>query len=147
MTRYLPLLVFTVGLLAGSLGPDIGPYALDYGAEVKYEVPIREHGVIVTNEGYYPKRLSIFAGEKIKFFVTSTADQPSCLLVKGKEIFLAAEKGKMAEGEAFFERPGVYTYYCPTGNIEGKITVLPKKSKVRRSVASKKVRVWIPKEE
>jgi len=36
----------------------------------------REVSVIVTAEGYYPKSLTVFQGESVKFYVTSTVEAP-----------------------------------------------------------------------
>ena len=47
--------------------------------------PTREISIIVTKEGYYPKSLSVFEGEKVKFYVTSTLDEPHCMIVEGPE--------------------------------------------------------------
>ena len=47
-----------------------------FAAPVK-EPPTREVAVIVTKEGYYPRSLSVFEGERIKFFVTSTLEEPN----------------------------------------------------------------------
>jgi hypothetical protein len=55
--------------------------------------PSREISIIVTKEGYYPRSLSVFEGEKVKFYVTSTLDEPHCMIVEGHKVFLAANKG------------------------------------------------------
>lgn len=123
----------------------------DYGKAKKFEVPKRDYSVIISDEGYYPKHISIFEGEKIQFFVTTTTDTPSCLMIPEKKIYLAARPGKISEASAYFDKPGIYKYYCPTGKISGRITVLEKVSaeeKVKRELASKpKVRIWLPREE
>ncbi|MBT3586544.1 MAG: hypothetical protein HN509_16670 [Halobacteriovoraceae bacterium] len=130
-----------------------GTFALeyDYGKAEKYTVPLREHSVIVTKEGYYPKNISVFEGEKIRFYLTSTLKEPSCLLIQEKNLFLPAEKGKISEGEVFFKRPGKFKFYCPSGNIKGQITVLQKiteEKKIKREIASKRPKpVWRPREE
>jgi hypothetical protein len=117
----------------------------------KFDVPMREHSVIVTDEGYYPKHISLFVGEKIHFYLTSTLPNPSCLLMPDKNLFLSAVKGKVSEGEAFFNKAGTYKFYCPTGKIVGRITVLAKKvaeeerpKKRAPASVSKKLRVWRP---
>lgn len=117
----------------------------------KFDIPMREHGIIVTDEGYYPKSISIFEGEKVRFFVTSTTKEKSCFMIPEKEIFLSAIKGQMSEAQAVFERKGTYKFYCPTGKIKGKIVVLPKKKKpslkkAKRKIASDEVLIWMPKE-
>lgn len=118
-----------------------------YAAE-ETKRPSREISVIVTKEGYYPRSLSIFEGEKVKFYVTSTVESPSCLIVESHKVFLAANKGKISEGEAVFDKAGEYAFYCPSSKNDGKIVVMKKTSPVRE-VASEKIKdsmIWTPKE-
>lgn len=128
--------------------------ALDYGQGEFYETPIREVSLIVSKEGYYPKNISVFKGEKVRFFLTSTTSTASCMIIREKEVFVSIKKGRITEAEALFKEPGKYKFYCPTGKITGHITVLEKPSSIRkREIASQrkrqrsKVRVWLPKEE
>jgi len=109
--------------------------------------PVREVAVIVTKEGYYPKSLSVFEGEKVKFFVTSTVEEPHCMIVESHKVFLAANKGKVTEAEAVFDKAGEFAFYCPSSKNDGKIVVL-KKAVPKRDVASEKSQegVWTPKE-
>lgn len=109
--------------------------------------PVREVSVIVTKEGYYPKSISVFEGERIKFYVTSTVDDPNCMIVEGHKVFLAANKGKLTEGEAVFDKAGEFAFYCPSSKNDGKVVVL-KKVVPKREVASEKgeAMVWTPKE-
>ena len=72
--------------------------------------PTREVAIIVTKEGYYPKSLSVFEGEKIKFFVTSTVEEPNCLIVESHKVFMAANKGKVTEAEVVFENAGEFAF-------------------------------------
>ena len=114
----------------------------DYGAQVnkkkqvkKFERPVREVAVIVTEEGYYPKKISVFKGEEVNFYVTSTINSPNCFIVAGKNVFLAAIKGKVNEAKAKFTSSGTYKVYCPSTKIEGKLVVLernPDKKEVKR---------------
>lgn len=128
-----------------------GVMALDqtFAQAKTFDAPIREQSIIVSSEGYYPKNITVFAGERVRFFLTSTNDQISCLLIPEKNVFISAKKGKLSEGEAFFENAGTHKFYCPTGKISGKITVLQKPGKIKpkRDIASKAVRVWMPREE
>jgi hypothetical protein len=117
-------------------------------AEDETKRPRREISVIVTKEGYYPKSLSIFEGEKIKFYVTSTIEAPSCLIVESHKVFMAANKGKVSEAEAYFDKAGEYAFYCPSSKNDGKIIVLKKASPVR-TIATEKSQdsmLWTPKE-
>lgn len=118
-----------------------------FAAETKVQ-PVREMAVIVTKEGYYPKSLSVFEGEKIKFYVTSTVEEPHCMIVESHKVFLAANKGKVTEAEVVFDKAGEFAFYCPSSKNDGKIVVL-KKAVPKREVASEKSRegmLWIPKE-
>lgn len=110
-------------------------------------IPTREVSVIVTKEGYYPKTLSVFEGEKIKFYVTSTVEEPNCLIVESHKVFMAANKGKVTEAEAVFDKAGEFAFYCPSSKNDGKIVVL-KKSVPKREIASEKNdgMLWTPKE-
>lgn len=116
-------------------------------------VPQREVSIIVTDEGFYPNKFMAYAGERIDFFVTSTTERPSCFMVKNKELFMAAKKGKISEGSVFFTQPGLYHFYCPSmKNINGTITVIEhpdviEKRKARDLASEKKVKVWIPEDE
>jgi len=114
--------------------------------EKKYP-PVREVSVIVTKEGYYPKSLSVFEGEKIKFYVTSTVEEPHCLIVESHKVFMAATKGKVTEGEALFDKAGEFAFYCPGSKNDGKIVVM-RKVVQKREIASEKeeAMVWTPKE-
>jgi plastocyanin len=109
--------------------------------------PLREISIIVTKEGYYPRSLSVFEGEKVKFYVTSTLDEPHCMIVEGHKVFLAANKGKVTEAEATFDKAGEFAFYCPTAKSDGKIVVM-KKATPKREVASERSEgmVWTPKE-
>lgn len=110
--------------------------------------PTREVAIIVTKEGYYPKHLSVFEGERVKFFVTSTVEEPNCLIVESHKIFMAANKGKVTEAEAVFEHAGEFAFYCPSSKNDGKVVVL-KKQMPKREIASEngnEAKIWMPKE-
>ena len=110
--------------------------------------PTREISVIVTKEGYYPKSISVFEGEKVKFYVTSTVEEPNCLIVESHKVFMAATKGKITEAEALFDKSGEFAFYCPSSKNDGKIVVL-KKVTPKREIASEKkseAMLWTPKE-
>lgn len=113
---------------------------------------MREMAIIATQDGFYPRSISVFKGERVRFYLTNTSDQKSCFILKGKEVFLSAEKGKVSETVVYFDNPGKFEFYCPTHKEKGKVTVLerPKdkeKRRAQRSIASQKVRIWMPKEE
>ena len=123
----------------------------DNNVDKMLSVPTREQAIIVGPAGYYPERITLFEGEKIHIFLTSATEENSCMIVAEKKLFLSARKGEIREGELYFDKPGSFKFYCPTGKIEGKITVLkkPMTLKEERSIASKKasVEIWSPKDE
>jgi hypothetical protein len=119
-------------------------------AETKIH-PTKEFSIIVTKEGYYPKTISVFEDEKVRFFVTNLTNDPACVIVTGHEVFLAAEKDKITEGEVVFKTHGVYPFYCPSSKHRGDITVIQRKKKIiERKVASEegpaKEGPWMPKD-
>ena len=128
-------------------------FALDYGLpEESYEIPKREISIIITPEGYYPQKISVFQGEEVKFFLTNTGKNQSCMIIKEKNIYLSSRLGQMVEGRAHFSELGTFQFYCPTGKISGAITVLERPSEnAKWEIASQKqkqtVRYWLPKDE
>lgn len=121
-------------------------------AEEKLAQPYRELSVILTAEGYYPKNLQVFEGEKVKFYLTSTVEDPGCMIVQGHEVFMAANKGKVTEAEVVFSKAGNFSFYCPSNRKnDGKLTVIKKidPNAKKRGIASEKSMdpaVWTPKE-
>ncbi len=127
-------------------------YALEYeqhGKKQIFDSPIREMGVIVTENGYYPKNIVLFEKERVRLFITSTLDYPTCFTMPERNIFLSVNKGEMIEIEAYFANGGEFEFYCPTDKIRGQFTVLKKKRQInknkKRSIASTKIKVWMPK--
>jgi len=117
--------------------------------EKKKPSPVREVAIIVTKEGYYPKSISVFEGETVRFYLTSTVEEPNCLIVESHKVFMAANKGKITEAETLFDKAGEYAFYCPSSKSDGKVVVL-KKNVPKREVASEKpgneALLWTPKE-
>lgn len=118
----------------------------------KYDNPIRQQSIIVSNDGYFPKTIHVFSGEKLKLFVTSTTHRPSCFTLPSQNVFLPANKGEITESVVYFDRPGVYEYNCPAGGVKGKIVVkehpVARRARIRREIASeKRVRIWRPRDE
>ena len=108
--------------------------------------PVREHSIIVTKEGYYPQRISIFEGEILKIYLTAATDQASCLVLTEKNLFMAANKGTISEKEVIFDKAGEYKFYCPQEKISGSIHV-HKNLKGKRNIASEnKSKIWRPKD-
>ena len=120
--------------------------SIDY-SETNYSRPVREISIIATDEGFYPNNFAIFQGEKVRFFVTSTASTPSCFVLAEHDLFISANRGRVSEGTAVFNNPGRQEFYCPANKIKGSITVLrTKRKKLSRSIASQKIGPWMPKE-
>lgn len=122
---------------------------LSFSSMLLADTPLREVAIIFSDEGYYPKSISVFEGEKVRFFITSTTEKPHCLIVESHKLFLSATKGKIAEGEVTFTRPGTFSFYCPSSTNDGRVVVLEKKdSKQSRNIASEKKEPlkWVPKD-
>lgn len=126
----------------------------DFGKEYRFDYTVRDHSIIVTNEGYYPNHISLFRYEKLRIFLTSTIKKPTCLIISEKKVFLSTSKGKISEILVSFDEAGEFQYFCPTGNIRGRITVLERESDKKRTrerkIASIKknslVKIWRPQE-
>ena len=111
----------------------------------------REFSIVATKEGYYPKKLVFFVGEKVHLYLTTTR-KSSCFVFDPQNIFIGMRNGELVESTVYFDRPGVFKFYCPAGKIEGEFLVLaPMKKKVeryKRDVASASsgigVRIWMP---
>ena len=98
--------------------------------------------------------MPLFQIKKIHFYITSSHDEPSCFIIKDKEVYAAAKKGEISEAVVLFANPGIYETYCPAGKLKGEIVVLEhprvKKERQRRSLASKSnkiIKVWRPKDD
>jgi len=106
--------------------------------------------VIVTKEGFYPNRLVVFKGEKVRFFVTSIGEAHACFNIPDKNVFSTAPIGKLAEAETFFDKAGTFVFNCPNSAFNGRVLVVEKaKDKdetMRRGLASEVIKVWQPKE-
>lgn len=121
------------------------------GDAKNYDMPRRELSIIVTDHGYYPDQISVFEGEQVKFFLTSTVKEKGCFIMNTHNVFLSAQKGQVTEGEATFKKAGRYRFYCPTGSMKGHITVLQRKSEQDRKIASVKAEqgkrdTWMPRD-
>lgn len=129
-----------LGLLFFLIVP-INPLGVALGQKAKtFDYPQREIAVIVTDQGYFPDKISVFEGEKVRFFVTSTIEGPDCFVVDQHKIFLAAEKGKLTEAETIFKVPGKFKFYCPSHKLKGHITVIEKLKITKADDQEKKVR-------
>jgi hypothetical protein len=130
----------------------------DHHSFKKFKAPQRDFSIIVSNEGYYPDRLIVFEGEKVRFFVTSTSTDSKCFILENHEVFVPANKGRVAEAEIVLNKAGEYSFYCPSFAHKGKLVVLGEREraqpvvKINRDPASSSVldkqseQAWIPKE-
>ncbi len=122
----------------------------------KHKKPMREVAIIASDDGYFPNKISAFVGEKIRLLVTSSSDKKQCLILEKHEVFLPAEKGKIADKLIVLDSPGRYKIYCPATDFVGHLTVLEKPGKkaktqiIERTIASEpEQRVphyWIPRD-
>ncbi len=121
-----------------------------YFKEKALDVPYRELGVIIGKEGFFPNRIVVYKGEKVRFFITSVGVESACFNIPDKNVFSSPNKDKIAEQEVFFDKVGVFQFNCPNNTFSGRVMVLEKASdKIeteRRGLASDLVKVWKPKE-
>lgn len=129
----------------------------DHHSFKKFKAPQRDFSVIVSKEGYYPDRIIVFEGEKVRFFVTSTSSESQCFILENHEVFLPANKGRVAEAEIVLDKAGEYSFYCPSFSHRGKLVVLGEREraqpvvKINRDPASsnslkQSEQGWIPRE-
>jgi len=97
------------------------PSHLDF--DKKYEIPLREVAIILTDEGYYPQNIQFFVGENVRIYLTSTRTKPGCFYIPEKNVFQAVDPKKLAIVELFFEREQKLSFMCPTGKSIGQIVV------------------------
>ena len=121
-----------------------------YHKAVTLDVPYREQAVIMTKEGFYPNRLTVYKGEKVRFFVTTVGDESACFNIPDKNIYTTAKSGKIIEAETFFDKAGTYQFNCPNNSFAGRVMVIEKESDrqetMRRGLASDVVKIWKPKD-
>ncbi len=123
-------------------------FAVDFD-ERYFDRPMREVSVIVTDSGFFPDQMMAFEGEKIKFYITSTAGKNQCFVLQKHEVFIAAEKGLINEGEVTLDNAGKFKFYCPSFKYQGWLTVIEKgKPKEQRKPASveEKPNYWLPRD-
>lgn len=124
----------------------------DYGKAKTFKHAKRTISIIAGHNAYYPEQVIAYAGEDVEFYVTGTDKKAGCFMMPEKNIFLSAKKGELAHTKVHFDRPGVYKFYCPKGQMTGKVVVLlhpsDKKRRELREIASKSIiKVWRPREE
>ncbi|MGZ3788047.1 MAG: hypothetical protein ACXVLQ_05955 [Bacteriovorax sp.] len=121
-----------------------------YNKEKTLDVPYREQAVIVGREGFYPNRLIVFKGEKVRFFVTAVGVDSACFNIPDKNVYTTAKAEKIVEVETFFDKVGVFQFNCPNNSFAGRVMVLEKASdreeSARRGLASDTVKIWRPKD-
>ncbi|AUN98504.1 hypothetical protein DOM21_08640 [Bacteriovorax stolpii] len=116
----------------------------------KLDVPYREQAIIIGKEGFYPNRIVVYKGEKVRFFITAVGVDSACFSIPDKNAFSTPSKDKIAETEVFFDKVGVFQFNCPNLTFNGRVMVLEKASDMaetqRRGLASDVVKVWRPKD-
>jgi len=121
-----------------------------YFQKEKFDFPYREQAIIVTGTGFYPNRISVFKGERVRFFITALGDTKSCFNLDYKNVYSTATNGKLTEVETFFDKAGTFVFSCPNFSHHGRILVLEKEKDkeetLRRGLASDVIKVWQPKE-
>lgn len=121
-----------------------------YNKDKVFEVPYREQAVILSKEGFYPNRITVFKGEKVRFFITAVGVDSGCFNIPDKNIYTTANTQKITESEVFFDKVGVFQFNCPNNTYAGRVMVLEKPSdkdeSKRRGLASDTVKVWKPKD-
>ena len=138
--RKLSFLLLTIPIMAS---------ANEMFAEKNFEDPIREISVIVTDDGYFPNKISAFEGEKIRFFVTSTAKDKQCFILQKHELFLGVDRGSVNEGEIKLNQAGRFRFFCPSNKKQGYLTVLKKEvpvEEVREPASVPKPIYWTPRD-
>lgn len=119
-------------------------------SEKEFKQPVREVSIIVTDTGFYPDHMLAFEGERLKFFVTSTSKKSQCFVLQKHEVFVAADKGMVNEGETVVENSGKFKFYCPSFPHEGTLTVMQKfgeqEERKPASVEEEKPKYWMPRD-
>jgi len=72
-----------------------------YNKERTLDVPYREQAVIISKEGFYPNRLVVFKGEKVRFFVTAVGVDSACFNIPDKNVYSTARPEKNCGGRDF----------------------------------------------
>ena len=85
-----------------------------YHRDVKLDVPYQEHSIIVSRDGFFPNRIVVFKGEKVRFFVTAVGVDSACFNIPDKNVFSSASSQKIVEAEAFSIRLESFSLIAPT---------------------------------
>jgi hypothetical protein len=124
--------------------------------KVWFEAAKREMAIIVTDEGFYPKNISVFQGEKITLYLTSTAQEDRCFMIQQKGIFVPVAKNQLKILEVEFDREETLDFHCPVGNMRGKISILEhpdhrrdrlQKRELASESTTRQPKIWMPREE
>lgn len=105
------------------------------------ELVEREIAVMATPDGYYPDRLVVYQGEKVRFYFTALT-RSSCLLIEDGQLFLSAEVDQLAMSEVVFKRAGRFKFYCPEEKKSGYLHVL--RDHTLPSMRNSENNLWIP---
>ena len=133
-----------------SLGPTTWALEESYNLERTLDVPYREQSIIISKDGFFPNRLVVYKGERVRFFVTSIGVDSGCFNIPDKNVFTSTNPNQITESEAYFDKVGVFQFNCPNNTFSGRVMVLEKASdrmeSARRGLASDVVKVWKPKD-
>ena len=125
----------------------ISSMAFEMFGEKVFDTPVREISVIITDDGFFPNKISAFEGEKVKFFVTSTAKDKQCFILQRHELFLGVANGAVNEGEVQLDIPGRFRFFCPSHKKQGFLTVIKRQVEVveaREPASVERPRYWTP---
>ena len=120
--------------------------------------PIQERSVIFDKGEYYPDKIILREGDKLKLFFANLSEKKSCLYGKSLDLFLSADPGEFVEKELVLSNFGEYKLSCPGPKSE--LTVLVLRRVESRNLASgqpksgrnpasitKQSSQWVPKDE
>ncbi len=116
-------------------------------AKKPVQVTYRQIAIIVSDTGFYPSKLAVFAGESINFFVTSIASSPQCFSVAGLDLFVSAKKNQIIEANMTFPHSGTFEFGCPSHSSKGKIVVLSNGRAGRMPASESGSREWWPRDD
>lgn len=126
-------------------------------SQQKFDRPIREMAIILSDEGFYPQSLFAYKGERVRFYLTSVSNKPKCFMIPDKEVFLGVQRGQVTEAVVDFDREETVRFHCPSDKMEGEISVYEhpkdKAHRQRREIASEsrkqviRPQAWVPKDD
>lgn len=99
----------------------------------------QEVSVIVSDQGYFPPKISVTQGVPVKMFLSASSGSTLCMMVDEWNIKKGVAPGKVEELTFTPTTPGVYRFYCPVKSIEGSLVVREAPATIAtRSIASQR---------